>query len=52
MLFDPDGNVISVDAPIPSSEEIREIFDGFVLDQEVAEEMSGMTEADPPAGEE
>jgi len=52
MLFDPDGNIISVDAARPSSEEIRETFDGFVLDQEVEEEMSGMTEADPPAGEE
>lgn len=30
MLFDPDGNVISVDAARPSSDEIREIFDGFV----------------------
>jgi len=29
MLFDPKGNVISVDAARPSSEEIREIFDGF-----------------------
>ena len=52
MLFDPDGNVISVDAARPSSKEIRETFDGFVLDQEVEDEMSGMTEADPPAGEE
>ena len=30
MLFDPDGNVISVNAARPSSDEIREIFDGFV----------------------
>jgi thiol-disulfide isomerase/thioredoxin len=52
MLFDPDGNIISVDAVRPSSDEIRETFDGFVLDQEVEDEMSGMTEADPPAGEE
>ena len=29
MLFDTEGNVISVDAPRPSSEEIRDIFDGF-----------------------
>ncbi|MBT3417866.1 MAG: TlpA family protein disulfide reductase [Flavobacteriales bacterium] len=29
MLFDPDGNVISVNAVRPSSEEIREIFNGF-----------------------
>jgi len=29
MLFDPDGNVISVDAARPSSDEIRDIFDGF-----------------------
>ena len=30
MLFDPDGNVISVDAERPSSEEIRKIFDEIV----------------------
>ncbi|MGY8987155.1 MAG: TlpA family protein disulfide reductase [Flavobacteriales bacterium] len=29
MLFDLDGNVISVNAVRPSSEEIREIFNGF-----------------------
>ena len=29
MLFDRESNVISVDAPRPSSEEIRGIFDGF-----------------------
>jgi len=29
MLFDPDGNIISVNAVRPSSEEIREIFNGF-----------------------
>ena len=52
MLFDTEGNVVSSNAARPSSEEIRETFDGFVLDQEVEDEMSGMTEADPPAGEE
>ena len=30
MLFDPKGNVISTNAPRPSSEKIREIFDGFI----------------------
>ena len=30
MLFDTDGNVMSVDAARPSSDDIREIFDGFV----------------------
>ena len=29
MLFDPDGNVISLDAPRPSSDELREIFNSF-----------------------
>ena len=30
MLFDQKGNVISTNAPRPSSEKIREIFDGFI----------------------
>ncbi len=29
MLFDQNGNVISVDTERPSSEEIRKIFDGL-----------------------
>ena len=40
MLFDPDGNVISVDAVRPSSEEIRDIFDGFKNIEEETEEKS------------
>ena len=42
MLFDTYGNVISVDAARPSSEEIREIFDEFVFEEDMREEMKGM----------
>ena len=31
MLFDREGNVISVDAPRPSSDEIRKIFMSFEI---------------------
>ena len=44
MLFDREGNVISVDAPRPSSEEIRDIFDGFKNIENQTEEVENSEE--------
>ena len=44
MLFDREANVISVDAPRPSSEEIRDIFDGFKNIENQTEEVENSEE--------
>ena len=44
MLFDRESNVLSVDAPRPSSEEIRGIFDGFKNIENQTEEVENSEE--------